>query len=137
MLTENRSDVPNAGFEPRSEGRKGFTSRNVDQEAAFKPPIAEDPEEESKSDRQLALNTNAEDLQQYATIADNLPASHTEIDPTPQIKGEADYATGVQPAADDEKAEHDSDDKEEEAADQDKIRDESKTQIQPAPQDGE
>jgi len=93
MLTENRSEIPNAAF-----GHDGdnFTSRNPDLDSSFKPPIVEDPEEESKSDRNIQMKAHDErDAQQYATIAENLPASATEIDPNPQIKPEEDYRTAI------------------------------------------
>ena len=48
------------------------------------------------------MKTNIEDIQQYATIADNLPASHTEIDPTPQVKEDAAAAFATQQPPTDE-----------------------------------
>lgn len=95
MITENRSDIPNEAFQVDGESIKPFTSRNVEFETQFKPAIAEDPDEETKSDKAAQQKTKAEEAQnQYATIADNLPASATEIDPTPVIKAdEAEHNT--------------------------------------------
>lgn len=95
LLTENRSDIPNEAFQVDGESVKPFTSRNVEFDTQLKPAIAEDPEEETKSDKAAQQKTKAEEFQnQYATIAENLPASATEIDPAPVIKAdEAEHNT--------------------------------------------
>ena len=51
LLTENRSDIPNEAFQVDGESVKPFTSRNVEFDTQLKPAIAEDPEEETKSDK--------------------------------------------------------------------------------------
>ena len=89
MLTEDKSEMPSEGF--GGDGAsvvKQFTSRNGEHGTQLKPPITEDPEEESKSDRNLDHQTRPGDINQYATIADNLPASATEVDPNPAVKEE-------------------------------------------------
>lgn len=93
-MTENRSEMINEAFQVDGvdgESIKPFTSRNLDYETSLKPAIAEDPNEENKSDKGDQQQTKKEeDVQnQYATIAENLPASATEIDPTPIIRAAA------------------------------------------------
>ena len=83
-MTDMRSDIPEAYGHLEAESLKQFSSRNVDLETqTMKPAIVEDPEEESKSDRAIRPEGN-----QYATIADNLPMSATEIDPNPPVKSQ-------------------------------------------------
>ena len=50
-MTDNKSDVPNEGFHLEGESLKQFTSRNVDLETQLKAGIMEDPDEETKSDK--------------------------------------------------------------------------------------
>ena len=85
-MTENRSDYD--ALHVDGESIKPFTSRNLDYDTGIKPAIAEDPDEETKSERggQQQMKIEEDMQNQYATIADNLPASATEIDPTPHIK---------------------------------------------------
>ena len=48
-MTENRSDYE--AFHVDGESIKPFTSRNLDYDTGIKPAIAEDPDEETKSER--------------------------------------------------------------------------------------
>ena len=95
-MSDNKSEIHSDAFQLEGENLKVYQSRNVDLETHLKAGIAEDPEEETKSDRAAAQQKtkNPEDsLQQYATIADNLPASATEIDPPIIKQQEEDHNT--------------------------------------------
>lgn len=61
VVTENKSEVPNEVFTLEGENLKSYQSRNVELENHFKGGIAEDPEEESKSDRAAQQKTKIPD----------------------------------------------------------------------------
>ena len=70
------------------ESQKPFTSRNMDYNTQNKQAIIEDPEEESKSEKRVKEEEKKEQSNDFATIAEKLPASATEIDPTPALNAQ-------------------------------------------------
>ena len=79
------------------ESQKPYSSRNQEQyETQDKPVILEEPEEESKEDKVPKLEQNKEQPSNFATIDEKLPASATEIDPTPAVEPmEEEFQTSV------------------------------------------
>ena len=70
------------------ESHKPFTSRNMDYNTQDKQAIIEDPDEEQKSEKRVKEELKNEQSNDFATIAEKLPASATEIDPTPALNAE-------------------------------------------------
>ena len=75
---------------------KPYSTRNQEFETQDKPAILEEPEEESKEDKIPKLEKNKEQSSNFATIDEKLPASATEIDPTPAVEPmEEEFQTSV------------------------------------------